>query len=313
MKLLKQVTRVFNKAMEIPIDDDSRIVLVSDCHRGDGSRADDFAQNEDICLFALNHYYKADYTYIEIGDGDELWENKKPDVIINAHREVFHLLKRFYEEKRLWFIFGNHDMVKRNPGYVKANFARYYDKREKNELPLFPKLSAREGLVLNYQGNKILLLHGHQVDYLNSRLWKLSRFLVRYFWRPLELFGISNPTSPAQNQEKKESVGRRLTEWVVRERHMLVAGHNHRPMFSEVGEPPYFNSGSWVNPRLITALEITEGKIQLVKWGIIAKEDGTLFIGREVLDGPGKLSDYFRSLDNRQRPLTILSKKDYDI
>jgi hypothetical protein len=30
-----------------------------------------------------------------------------------------------------------------------------------------------------------------------------------------------------------------------------------------------------------------------VKWNVKTKEDGTLFIGREVLAGPRKLADYF--------------------
>lgn len=49
--------------------------MFSDCHRGDGSFADDFANNRNIYMHALNQYYKNDFQYIELGDGDELWEN----------------------------------------------------------------------------------------------------------------------------------------------------------------------------------------------------------------------------------------------
>jgi hypothetical protein len=69
-------------------------------------------------------------------------------------------------------------------------------------------------------------------------------------------------------------------------------------MFPEVGELPYFNDGSSVHPRCITAIEISEGNIILVKWQIKTRDDGTMYIGREVLAGPSKLEDYFKELKN---------------
>jgi len=76
---------------------------------------------------------------------------------------------------------------------------------------------------------------------------------------------------------------------------MLIAGHTHRPMLPEVGEPLYFNIGSCVHPRCITAIEIEQGNITLVKWYVNSKEDGTLCIDRKVLAGPRKLKDYFKA------------------
>jgi len=92
---------------------------------------------------------------------------------------------------------------------------------------------------------------------------------------------------------KTLAIAKRLTEWVISENHMLIAGHNHRPMFSEVKEPPYFNDGSCVHPRCITGIEIVDGYIMLIKWCIKTKDDGTLFIGREVLAGPRRITEYF--------------------
>lgn len=302
MKSLKRLSQVFESAERLSFDDSSKIILMSDCHRGDGSHADEFLKNENIYLSALNHYYNEGYTYIEIGDGDELWENKRLSDIIKAHPDVFQLLRKFYLEKRLHFIYGNHDIVKRNRKYAAENLYKYYDKQEKKEQPLFENIKVHEGLILEYQdgvkrqaGNRILLVHGHQVDFLNSDMWKLARFLVRYVWRPLELFAINNPTSPAQNQEKKEKIGRRLTDWAIRENQMLVAGHNHRPMFPEIGEPLYFNDGSSVHPLFITGIEIESGEITLVKWGVKVNEDGLLFVGRDIIAGPKKLSEFFQA------------------
>ena len=82
---------------------------------------------------------------------------------------------------------------------------------------------------------------------------------------------------------------------------MIITGHTHRPMFPDVGEVPYFNDGSCVHPRCITAIEIERGYITLVKWGIETKKDGTLFIGRDIIAGPRLIKEYFEFYNQKQR------------
>jgi UDP-2,3-diacylglucosamine pyrophosphatase LpxH len=296
MDTLKALYQVYESSEQITFDDSSRIVLMSDCHRGDGSWADNFSRNRNLYITALNHYYNKDYMYIELGDGDELWENRNLSDIVSVYSDVFELLSRFYKRSRLYFIYGNHDMVKKNTRFVRKNFYRYFNENEKRNISLFENIKVHEGLILRHKVTdlEIFLIHGHQVDFLNGRMWMLSRFLVRYLWRPLEAFGVKNPTSTPTNYEKKESIDKRLIEWVESENQMLVAGHTHRPVFPEPGKPPYFNDGSCVHPRYITAIEIAGGFITLVKWITKVKSDGTLYVGREVAAGPKKLTDYFK-------------------
>lgn len=298
MNMLKGISQVFESAEEIPFDQCSRIVLMSDCHRGVGNWTDNFSKNQNIYFSALTHYYNERYTYIEIGDGDELWENDNIKDIINAHSDVFWLLSKFFNKDRLYFIFGNHDMVKRDISFVKNNLYQYYNEPQRRYIPLFEDVKIHEGLVLKQRNtkNKILIIHGHQADYMNDKLWKLSRFLVKYLWRPLESLGVNDPTSTAKNYKKKDVVEKKLTQWVKKEGHILIAGHTHRPSFPEVGEAPYFNDGSCIHPRCITAIEIIQNSIVLVKWSIKTRSDGTLFIGRDVLAGPRNLDYYFISL-----------------
>ena len=295
MDYSRRITRIYHTSKEIPFDDRSRIILMSDCHRGDGSWADDFLKNENIYSAALNYYYKMGYTYIELGDGDELWGNRCFKRIVEAHIDVFKLLSNFYKEGRLYFIYGNHDIVKRNEKFVRNNLYKYFDEFKNRYIPLFPNIEIYEGLVLKYKNtdNKILLTHGHQVDFLNSDLWRLSRFLIRYLWKPLELFGANDPTRTAKNHRKKDLVAMRLSNWVAKEKHMLVTGHNHRPMYPRANEPAYFNSGSCVHPNCITGIEIVDGNIMLVKWCTKAKDDGSLFIRRDILAGPRKIKEFF--------------------
>lgn len=298
MSTLKRISEIFESSEEILFSDSSKIVLMSDCHRGDGSWADDFFKNQNPYFAALTHYYNQKYTYIEIGDGDELWEGRRLSDIIGAHKDVFFLLSKFYKENRLYFVFGNHDMVKKKDTFVKKNLYKYFDERKKKYIPLFENIKIHEGVVLKHTstGDKILLIHGHQVDCLNDKMWRLSRFLVRYLWRPLNYFGVNDPTKAAKNYHKKQEIEKSLIKWVVTKKHMLIAGHTHRPMFPEVGEPPYFNDGSSVHPRCITAIEIVSGYIKLVKWYVNTKPDGTLFIDKELLSETRKLKEYFDTL-----------------
>lgn len=68
----RRLTEVFGAAEHLIFDDSSRFVFFSDLHRGNNSRADAFAGNEDLFLQALSRYYREGFTYIEVGDGDEL-------------------------------------------------------------------------------------------------------------------------------------------------------------------------------------------------------------------------------------------------
>lgn len=300
MYYLKRLSEVYDSSEYIPFDDSSKIVLMSDCHRGDGSKADSFMKNRHLYIAAMSYYFDENYTYIELGDGDELWENKRLSEIMSQYSDVFLLLSKFITKDRAYFIYGNHDMCKKKQGFKESRYYRRFEYNKKQHDPLFDNVKVVEGLVLRHitTGSRIFLLHGHQVDYMNDRMWKISRFLVRYFWRPLELLGIYDPISPAKNYKRKASVENKLIEWVKREKQMLIAGHTHRSMFPEVGEPPYFNDGSCVHLNGITGIEIDRGNITLVKWSIKTKDDGTLLLGRDILAGPAKLADYFDGINN---------------
>jgi predicted phosphodiesterase len=191
-------------------------------------------------------------------------------------------------------IYGNHDMIKKDDRFSRQNLCCYYDARLKKRVPLFENIKVYEGLILRYAetGKDIFLVHGHQVDFLNSKLWKLARFLVHNLWRPLEALGVNNPTSAAKNNKKANQVEDRLTKRSQSQNRMVVAGHTHRPVFPDPGSPLYFNDGSCVHPRCISAIEIAEGSITLVKWCVSTTQGGVLFVKREVLAGPEKLAAY---------------------
>jgi UDP-2,3-diacylglucosamine pyrophosphatase LpxH len=298
MSASKRLSKALASSKVLTFDESSRFVIMSDCHRGDGSWGDNFSNNQNLFFAALTYYYENGYTYIEVGDGDELWENRNIQDVIHAHSDAFWLMSLFYQDGRLYMMYGNHDIVKKDSKYISNQCSSFYCDSVKSHLSLFPGIEISEGLILRYRNTKyqIFLTHGHQGDTLNSTLWRLARFLVRYFWRPLELMGIRDPTSAAKNNHTKNAVEKKLTDWVMKENQMLIAGHTHRAVFPKEGAPLYFNDGSCVHPRCITAIEIRSGMISLVKWAIMTKPDRTLFVGREILEGPVSLSNYFQNM-----------------
>lgn len=276
MSAFSRLDRAFQNAPLLPLTNCSRYVLMSDCHRGIGTSSDNFLKNQHLYFAALEHYYRQGFTYIELGDGDELWENRSMKNIIDIHSNVFWLFKQFDQENRLYLLYGNHDIVKSRKGYPAkcCNIAFY------------------EGVILttdllpNSRSHvSVYLTHGHQASLLNSTLWPLSRFLVRYFWRPLENLGILDPTSAAKNYHVKSNCEILLERWAQENGHILITGHTHRPILPE--KPAhYYNTGSCVHPRCITCIEIECGLMTLVKWSMNARFDSTLYVAREVISGP---------------------------
>jgi predicted phosphodiesterase len=293
MPTFERLTEVFDQAEEIPFDDSSRIILFSDCHRGDNSWADDFAHNQSLVFFALEYYHSQGFTYIELGDGDELWENRRFGTIRRAHSHVFWMMREFYRAGRLYLIYGNHDLERKYPAVVERTLYRYYDERLGRYEPLFEGIEVHEGLILRHwnKGYRLFLTHGHQGDPINDHYWYIGRFLSRYVWRNLQLLGVNDRTSPAKNYKKRKQVEERLIEWARLKNQTLICGHTHRPRFPGDKAPPFFNTGSCVHPRSITGIEIVTGTIALIKWWIRPwlEQNGALYVTREVLVGPKSL------------------------
>ena len=255
----RRLTHVFEAARRVPFDDSSRFVFFSDCHRGDGSRADSFARNKALFLHALHHYYRQGFTYVEVGDGDELWKNRQFSAVRRAHARIFDLMHRFDQQGRLHLIVGNHDIR-----------GDRHDRVEKDGLV------AREGLVLHHAqtGQQAFVIHGHQADFKSDRLDFLGRFLVRHVWRRLQIMGVGSPPSVPHGSHNRESIQRRIVDWIQAYRHTVICGHTHRPVFARHGDPPYFNTGSCLYAGYITGIEIQNGEIALVRWAAGPKGSG---------------------------------------
>ncbi len=296
VKMIQQIiSNSYKKALRISLNPNSKFIFFSDCHRGNNSYADDFAHNRNIYTYALKNYFNNNFTYIELGDGFELWENRYFKEIFKSNKEVFLLLQKFYLNNKLFMLWGNHDMVLKKQRNVKKLLGFYFDEITSTKKELLKGLKVEEGIILDVEGFKknILLIHGHQADFFNYVLWRLSRFLVRFLWKPLQVIGIKDPTSPAKNYKELVKVEQRLKKWILNNNNqMVIAGHTHRPRFPNPSELPYFNDGSCVHPRAITGIEIVAMQISLIKWHTITRKDGTMQIIKTVLEGPQDIAKY---------------------
>jgi len=286
-KIEKIMDNLYKKAKILEINSNSKIVLMSDLHRGTGNQNDNYLHNSTVVNYALKYYNKNSYTYIELGDGDELWENRSLNEIINIHRESFMLLKEFYDDNRLISIYGNHDIVKKSSKFLKKNYYKYYDNRYLKDIDLFPNIKVEESVLLKDScGVEFLLFHGHQGDFINDFAWKLGRFLVRYLWKPLEMWSLKDPTKASKNNSKISKLEKEFKNWSKETSVVTIAGHTHRAVFPTAKKDfeIYYNDGCGVSPNGITAIEIENGEIKLVEWKTNVENNGNVIIAQEILE-----------------------------
>jgi UDP-2,3-diacylglucosamine pyrophosphatase LpxH len=250
--VFRRLNKVFERSESVWFDDDSRIVFFSDCHRGDNGRSDSFKHNKEITVRALDHYYRQGFTYVEIGDGDDLWQVSNFHSIVQAHGCVFDRLQRFQDEGRLYMILGNHEIGRGQRHLVRKG-----------------NLVAEEGLVLRHgeSGKTIFVVHGHQADFFSDLLIPISRLTVRHLVKKLHALGLAHHQREISSLMNGAEMGansfasrleKPLVAWAEAHRRIIVCGHTHRAAYPLPGKPPYFNSGSCVYPGFITALSVGE-------------------------------------------------------
>ncbi len=269
-----RIDKVFKNSTVINISDHPKIVFFSDCHRGTGTWNDSFLNNKVLYQAALNYYWQHDFTYVEVGDGDELWENRKISRIHEIHSDIFSELNKFYHNGRLYMLWGNHDKIK-----AKKSFSS--ESRDFSP-PYYQSIIIK----MPHHTQDLYVLHGHQADIFNDRLWPLARWMVRYLWKPLELIALKDPTSAARNYKKSKRVEKRLSGWSAKNNRNIMAGHTHRPALPPEGENGYFNTGSCVHPNGITCIELIKGQLSLIRWHMCVKDDNSLYVCRQILYGP---------------------------
>ena len=255
---------------------DEKFIIFSDQHKGNKSWADDFDICEKNFLAALSHYNGNGYTFINLGDCEELWKFKVTE-ITPAHKEVF-ASENLFQPGRYIRTFGNHDIIWKNKLDVDILLKNVFS---------FP-LPVYEGIVIsNKDPDNILdifLTHGHQGDLMSDNN-ALSTWIVAHIWMPLQRYLRINVNSASNDHNLRNKHNKIMYEWSSKEKNLiLITGHTHQPVFAsgkyfdhpsnnitpapqEFIKPSYFNTGCCCfNDGDITGIEISEGFIRLIKW-----------------------------------------------
>lgn len=98
-----------DKAPELDLDSGTRLVIMSDFHAGNGSRKDDLSENSQLLHSLLERYYLVrGCTLVLNGDIEEL-QKYSFETVHRTWASLFRLFDRFKADGHLYKIAGNHD------------------------------------------------------------------------------------------------------------------------------------------------------------------------------------------------------------
>lgn len=205
----------------------AKYVIFSDLHKGNRNGADDFRICERAYNAALAYYDRLQYSLVELGDVEELWE-EWPDKVVKAYEHTLELEGKFHREGRYLRFWGNHDDAWSHPDLV-----------EKWLVPALKggPLKVHETLILHVRDGeeelgKLFLVHGHQGTFDSDRIAPLSRFTVRYVWRPIQRIFKIYLNTPAKDYKLRHAHDGAMYSWSnEQDKVVLIAGHTHRPIF----------------------------------------------------------------------------------
>jgi len=213
---------------EITLDiNTARLVIFSDQHKGSRDGADDFRVCEPAYHAALAYYDRLQYTLFVLGDVEELWE-EWPETVLKAYSHTLALEAKFHQEGRYVRFWGNHDDAWSHPDLVKKLLVPALGNRP---------LKVRESLILHVrEGEKelgrLFLIHGHQGTIDSSSITPVSKFFLRYFWRPIQRITKYSFNTPAKDFALRYEHDSAMYAWSqAQEKVVLIVGHTHRPVF----------------------------------------------------------------------------------
>jgi UDP-2,3-diacylglucosamine pyrophosphatase LpxH len=203
----------------------ARCAILSDQHKGKRDKADDFLRCEAAYHAALGYYLEAGYELWTLGDVEELWECRPADVV-RAYGRTLELEAEFHRSNRYRRFYGNHD-----DDWMSDSAVRRW------LVPFFGPIEVIECLVLTVKKGTdelgtLVLVHGHQGTRSSDRNRKVSRWVVRNVWRPVQRITGWKLTTPATSFALREQHDRAMHAWAAKQsRVVLIAGHTHRPVF----------------------------------------------------------------------------------
>ncbi len=254
----------------------AKFIIFSDQHKGDKSWNDDFKRSEINYIAALNYYKANNFSYISLGDCEELWKFSAEKIL--QSNEFSLAAEAAFQPDQFYKTFGNHDIIWKNAADVFLLLRKYFS----HPLLLYEGVA----LQLNVAGKslKVFMTHGHQGDLMSDNN-AISTWVVAHLWVPLQRYLRININTPSDDYSLRNKHNIMMHEWSsAQESLIMITGHTHVPVFGSgryydhpsnkipgktqhLLKPSYFNSGCCCfDDGDITGIEISEGFIRLIKW-----------------------------------------------
>lgn len=163
MSCQSRLERALDGAVELPLHARSRYVLISDCHRGTGTAYDNFLKNQHLFTAALGYYDRNEFFYIELGDGEELWENFSLGQIETCYSDLYEQFGEMEQKGRILRLLEITilNCAIRTP--VESRWCAISAGADwQGTLDDIPGMC---GIEKSDRGRDICLLHGHQADF----------------------------------------------------------------------------------------------------------------------------------------------------
>lgn len=221
---LSAAYRSADRTIEVPAGDE-KVIVLSDQHKGARDGADDFQRSERSYNAALAYYNRLKFRLILLGDVEELWENEFDEVAKN-YPYALGLEAEFHNDGRYTRVFGNHDLLWKNPDKFQAALRAYG----------LGDVTPLEAVRLTVKGGpdgdrELFLTHGHQGTKDSDRFARLSQFAVRRGWRWAQNLLDRPWNSPSMDWNLRGKHAEAMASWAASERRVMIAGHTHQPVF----------------------------------------------------------------------------------
>ncbi len=210
--------RLLDKAPQVSLGPDHRLLILSDLHLGDGGARDDFRHNAELVRTVLHDYYlRSGYSLVLNGDIEEL-QRFKAHVVRERWSELYSLFEEFRRQTALYKLIGNHDGALRHLDGTA---------RLPNGVGSEPLLDA---LRFSYRGNTLFVFHGHQATIFFERFNFVSGFFLRYFAKVLRIRSV--PVT--YESQRKYRIEHRVYDFSTSRGIVSIIGHTHRPLFESL-------------------------------------------------------------------------------
>lgn len=275
-KLYNSTRKNSKRVCTVNLDSTDKFIVFSDQHKGNRDSADDFASNELNYVSALQYYRQQNFSFINLGDSEELWKYK-PSEVLPRNENVF-AAEAAFQPNHYFKTFGNHDLIWKNKMDVETLLKNYFTL----PLPVYEGILLKT--IVNAQQLTLFCTHGHQGDKMSDNN-AFSTWIVAHFWTPIQRYLQINVNTPSKDDNLRNKHNKLMYEWSSNRKNMvLITGHTHKPVFAsgkysshpsnqierdahQKLKPSYFNTGCCCfNDGDITGIEIEGGYIRLIKW-----------------------------------------------